>query len=525
MPRLRTAAAATLLFIPIVAGGFLLQESPARASATLFDQVFSIVARQYVDSVPIAATYEKAARGLVKELNDPYSELLSPKQSEDFNRGTNGRYGGTGMYIGQVKLDEQDIVIVDRVFPHTPAEEAGVREGDRIVAVDGVTTQGLRLDQVSDRLRGEPVSTVAVTYARPGVAEPIKLKFVRRVVHVPAVAYNGIVADKIGYVPLQTFNENAAEEVATAVRTLVSGGATGLVLDMRGNPGGIVDQSLAVASLFLREGQDIVSVRGRGLPTEISKATGKHLATDIPLVVLVDGGSASAAEIVAGALQDHDRALVIGTTTYGKGLVQSLYSLNGGYQLKLTTGKWFTPSGRSIHRERKLVSGRFVEVHPDSGSTDSLKRPTFKSDAGRIVYGGGGIRPDIRVADDTLSTRQQEFWRSMAPKSQALQAVLIDYALELKGTVLRDYKVPATWSTEIMRRLSVMGFKVDPKFADVAPAELASELDRRVARLSFGDIAEKSRTLRDDRQLRKAIEMLQRSATQAQLLARVTDGQ
>src|SRR5205814_538051 len=159
MPRFRTAATATLLAVPVVAGGFLLQEPPVRATATLFDQVFSIVSHQYVDSVPSGAAYEKAARGLVKELNDPYSELLSPKESEDFSRGTNGRYGGTGMYIGE----QQGTIVVDRVFPHTPAEEAGVREGDRIVAVDGVPTHGLRLDQVSDKLRGEPGSQVAVT--------------------------------------------------------------------------------------------------------------------------------------------------------------------------------------------------------------------------------------------------------------------------------------------------------------------------------------------------------------------------
>src|ERR1051325_3238885 len=287
MPRLRTAATATLLVIPIVAGGFFLQEAPVRANATLFDQVLAIVARQYVDSVPSAAVYEKAARGLVREVNDPYSELLSPKESEAFSRGTNGRYGGTGMYI----REQQDGIIVDRVFPHTPAEEAGVREGDRIVSVDGVTTQGLRLEQVSDRLRGEPGSQVSVNYARQGVTEPIKLRFTRRIVRVPAVQYTGMMTGKIGYIPLQTFNENAADEVEAAVSQLTRSGAKGLVLDMRGNPGGIVDQSLAVASLFLRDGQEIVGVRGRTAATQMSRSTGRHLATEIPLVVLVDGGS------------------------------------------------------------------------------------------------------------------------------------------------------------------------------------------------------------------------------------------
>ena len=237
---------------------------------------------------------------------------------------------------------------------------------------------------MSNFLRGEVGSQVSVVYSRPGVTEPIKLRFTRRVVHVPAVAFTGMFGDHIGYIPLQTFNENAADEVRAAVDSLVKRGAKGLVLDMRDNGGGIVEQALETSSLFLREGQEIASVRSRNQSTEMLKSGGRHLALDVPLVVLLDGGSASATEIVAGALQDHDRALVIGSTSFGKGLVQSVYPLQGGYQLKITTGKWFTPSGRSIHRERTLLAnGAFVEVHPDS-LKDSTPRPMFKSDAGRV---------------------------------------------------------------------------------------------------------------------------------------------
>src|SRR6185437_14540678 len=247
----------------------------------------------------------------------------------------------------------------------------------------------------------------------------------------------------IGYIPLQTFNENTAEEVDAAVASLQRQGAKGLVLDMRDNGGGIVEQALETSSLFLHEGQEIVSVRSRNQPTEVERATGKHLALDIPLVVLVNGGSASATEIVAGALQDHDRALVIGTNTFGKGLVQSLYQLDGGYHLKMTTGKWYTPSGRSIHRPRKLLpNGDFVVVPPDSSSTDSVARPAYRSDAGRVVYGGGGIHPDVVVADDTLSTTERGFLRAIAPQGQAINTVLQDYALELQHQVARDFAPP-----------------------------------------------------------------------------------
>lgn len=517
MPRLRTAAVATLLLVPIVAGGFLLQEPPVRASAVLFDQVLSLVSNAYVDSMPSSTTFEKAATGLVRELNDPYSVLLPPKESEAFNRNTGGRYGGTGMLLSS---PSKGIVIVDRVFPNTPAEEGGVREGDRIVTVDSVEVSDIAFEAVSDHLRGDVGTKVNVVYARPGVPEPIKLRFTRREVHIPAVTFSTLVGDHIGYVPLQTFNENAADETAAAVESLVKQGAKGIVLDMRDNGGGIVEQALETASLFLKPGQDIVSVRARNQPTQVSRAEGKRFDRQIPLVVLVDGGSASATEIVAGALQDHDRALVLGTTSFGKGLVQSVYRLSGGYNLKLTTGKWYTPSGRSIHRERKLMpSGEFVEVHPDSLAAAKMIRPTYKSDGGRVVYGGGGIRPDVIVTEDTISTAERNFLRAVAPQGQKINTVLQDYALELKGKVQRGFTPSPAWTTEVLRRMAADSVVVDPKLDAGARSYLQRDLANRVARLSFGDAAAKVRTLEEDRPLLKAVELLEKNATQAQLLA------
>src|SRR5579872_1603790 len=275
MSRMRTAAVTTLLLVPIVAGGFLLQEPTTRSSVRLFDQVRTLVETKYVDSLKDGQVFEKAARGMVRELNDPYSELLTPKESDTFNRSTNGRYGGTGMLLEQQPASD---VSVQRVFPHTPADEAGVQEGDRIVAIDGVSTHNWEIDKVSEKLRGNPGSQVSVTYSRPGVSEPIKLRFTRAVVHVPAVAYNAMFDRSIGYIPLQTFNENEAEEDATAVEKLEQEGAKGIVLDMRDNGGGIVDQALAVSGLFLPEGQEIVSVRARNTPTEVARSRGQHLA-------------------------------------------------------------------------------------------------------------------------------------------------------------------------------------------------------------------------------------------------------
>ncbi|MEP6729356.1 MAG: S41 family peptidase, partial [bacterium] len=522
MLRPRTAAVASLLLLPMAAGGFLLQNAPVRSTPRLFDQVASLVANRYVDSVSGSAIYEKAARGLVRELNDPYSELLAPKANEEFNRSVGGRYGGVGMLLEEQKSTGATRIVVSRVFPNTPAEEGGVLEGDIITKVDTLSVSGdIRIDQVSNALRGPIGTPVNVVYARPSVAVPIKLTFKRAQVHVPAVPYATLVGDHIGYIPLQTFNENTAEEVEAAATKLVSQGAKGIVLDIRDNGGGIVEQALAVSSLFLKEGQPIVNVRGRNTPDEVARASNDHLAVQPPLIILTDGSSASASEIVAGALQDHDRALVLGTTSFGKGLVQSLFPLDGGYALKITTGKWYTPSGRSIHRERKLLAdGRLVETKPDSLETEAEKKakPAYKSDAGRIVYGGGGITPDVIVPDDTLSTAEQEFYRSMAPKAQAFITTLNQYAFELKGSP-KDFTISPAWRTELRRRFTAAGVIIEPKHEPVATKLLDRELDRRVARLVLGDAGAKQRGLQEDHQLSKAVALLSTNHTQNALLA------
>ncbi len=522
MLRPRTAAVASLLLIPMVAGGFFLQQSPPRATPRLFDQVLSIVANRYVDSLQSPEVFEKAAKGLVRELNDPYSELLAPRQSEEFNRSTGGRYGGVGMLLEEQKAGNSTSIVVSRIFPHTPAENGGVHEGDRIVRVDSLPTADAKIDKVSDALRGVAGTTVQVVFQRPGVTEPVKLSFKRAIVHVPAVPYATLVGDRIGYIPLQTFNENTADEVEAAAAKLTRDGARGLILDLRDNGGGIVEQALAVSSLFLKTGQPIVNVRSRNAPDEIARASSEQLASQPPLVILTDGGTASASEIVAGALQDHDRALVLGTTSFGKGLVQSLFPLDGGYALKITTGKWYTPSGRSIHRERKLLpDGRYVETRPDSLETEALKkaRPTYSSDAGRTVYGGGGITPDVIVADDTLLTTEQEFLRSLAPKAQSFVTVLNQYAFELKAVAPRDFSITPAWRTELRRRLGVAGITIDAKHEPAATRILDREIDRRVGRLVLGDAGARQRSVAEDHQLARAIALLASARSQDALLA------
>jgi carboxyl-terminal processing protease len=334
------------------------------------------------------------------------------------------------------------------------------------------------------------------------------------------VAY-AITFDGIGYLPLDNFNESSTRDIAAAVRKFQAEKAKGLILDLRRNPGGYLDQALTISNLFLPQGVELASVRGRNEP-QVYKAQERPIAPDMPIVVLIDQYSASAAEIVAGALQDHDRALILGATSFGKGLVQTMYPLDGGYALKITTGKWYTPVGRSIQKDRKLLpDGQYVEVHPDSLESDSARkaRPTYKSTAGRLLYGGGAITPDIAVRPDTFTTPEQEFLRATATKAQDIYVTIYDMAMEMKNTVKPDFQVTSAMRDELYNRLKKRGVEVDRSLYDAASRHVDRQLERRIARTAFGDSAVARRGLPDDPQLQRAIDILKKNPSTKELIA------
>jgi carboxyl-terminal processing protease len=518
MPRLRTAALAGAIALPLLFGGFLLAERRSRDSAQLFDQVLNLVQDRYVDTLPPDLVYEKAARGLVTQLRDPYSELFSPKQSNNFKRQSSGKYGGIGM---QIEQQEGNIVVV-RVFPHTPAEAAGIVEGDRIIGIDTASTRGWTSQQVSDVLIGTIGTKVTVKFARPGVATPIEHGFTRAEIRIPAVPYAVMLQPGIGYIPLQVFNETAADELHAAIDRLQKAGAKSFIVDLRGDPGGILEQALMVSSLFLPDGQLIASVRTRKAPPQMLTSRGRDHITDVPLIMLVDGYSASASEIVSGSLQDQDRALLVGTRTYGKGLVQSVYQLDGGWALKLTTGKWYTPSARSIQQDRTRHLPGDEDVLPsDTAKKDTslAARPKVKSASGRTLYGGGGITPDVIVLADTLTTAEQDFNKLIAPKFPLVRAALYDIALEQKASVSPGFTVPAAWRDQFFKRLVQDSIKLTRQQFDAVTPYIDRVIGAQVARVAFGDSGAFRRNIPGDAQLVRAIDLLQRAKTQQELFS------
>ena len=488
-------------------------------NAALFQDVLAHIRDYGIDTLDDSTLFVRAARGLVYELNDPYAALYSPRQLADFNRNDLGNaYAGLGLGIERLN----DSIMVTEIFPHTPAAVAGVERGDRIVAVDTTLVSGWSTEQVSNYLTGTAGSSVRVTFVRPGVVGPVTDRFARAIVHVPSVPFVLLFDGHVGYVPLLRFNETAAAEVRSALSALRRQGATSFVLDIRGNPGGQLDQALDVSNLFLDRGALLATVRSRAPGRQVYVAGGSPVERAAPTVVLVDEYTASAAEIVAGALQDHDRALIVGMPSFGKGLVQTLGPLDNGWLLKMTTGRWFTPSGRSIHHLRPFENGRFVasdDSAPPGRTAAAIRagRPTVRSNGGRILYGGGGIVPDVMVLPDSLTTADQHLMAALRPHAAAARAALYGLALDLKHTVSPGFAVRPQWRTMYTARLSAAGITVSPALVDSAGSFVDALIAQRLTEVAFGDSAAGLRGAIRDTQLHRALDLLQRSPDLASL--------
>jgi len=509
---IRAAGFILLVGIPFFVAGFAVPRLLPENRPRLFAQVLQRLATDALDTIPSDTLYEMAARGLVERIGDPYADLYSPEELAAFARQQIGsQYAGVGMTI----QDQDGAIIVTRVFPNTPAENTGIIAGDRILAVDSTTTRGLKVDEVTAMLLGAPGTRVNITIQRPGVADPIEFGATRAVITVPAVPFAIMLDGNVGYVPLQRFNSNAAEEVAAALNRLKAAGAKGFVLDLRGNPGGELDEAVEVADLFLDGRQEVVRVVYRNQPTDVYESPGRSPITDAPLVVLTDGFSASASEIVAGALQDHDRALVVGTRTFGKGVVQNVFRLDGGWALKLTTGRWYTPSGRSIQTALQPITRADAIAAQDS----SKPRPEFRTDGGRVVYGGGGITPDLQVRQDSLTPAEERLSRALGPASQQVYNSIYDFARAIRTSVKTDFAPRPEWRREVYDRLVKAGVTVDSATYASGGTLIDRLIEQRVANLAFGDSTAFRRSSRFDPPLLRAVELLRSTPSQKELFA------
>ena len=367
-------------------------DSNVRDSLRSFTQVYDVVEKNYAEVVsPDKAIYNGAIPGMLRVL-DPHSNFFDPKSYALLREEQSGKYYGVGMQVGP----RNNKVIVIAPFAGAPAYRAGIRPGDIIVAVDGKPTDNMSVSEVAELLKGPKGTTVKISVLREGSDKPVEFAVVRDEIPRYSVDLHFMIRPGIGYLHISGFQETTDQEVSKALDAM--GDLNGLILDLRQNPGGLLSEGVGVADKFLRKGQVIVSHHGRNSPEKVYHAQHGNGGKDYPLVVLVNRGSASAAEIVAGAIQDHDRGLIVGETTFGKGLVQTVYPLSENTGLALTTAKYYTPSGRLIQRDYSGISLYDYYYTRDGSSPDTPQNHDVKlTDSGRTVYGGGGITPDVRL--------------------------------------------------------------------------------------------------------------------------------
>src|SRR5256885_2823841 len=516
---------AAVISAALMSGAWFLQRETEPAGsvyqqARLFDDVLAHVADYYVDSLDERQLYQMAIDGMLDQLHDPYSVFLKPEDFRQLSEATTGNYSGLGISI---EVREGWITVV-APLPDTPAERAGVQTGDRIVQLNGKSTEGWKQDQAVKELRGPAGTTAEIIIRRLGVDKPITYTLTRATIHIRSVQIAMMLNEHVGYISLNPVSESSAREVSQAVDTLLKQGMKSLIFDLRGNPGGLLDQGVAVSDLFLDSGKPIVETRGRapGSSHEFSDSK-PQLWPRLPIVTIVNGGSASAAEIIAGALQDHDRSVLIGTPTFGKGLVQSFWRLTPETGLKLTTARWYTPSGRTIQRvtrneaeqeEQVIAAQRGQDIKVDSSAV-------FHTDAGRTIFGGGGIRPDIYVVADTLTTAERVFIRGVGDKTPLYQDAVTSYALELKEShrvSSPDFAVTAQMVDEVLRRARSKGVSVPDSVAAGARDLIGQQLGYEVARYSFGRSAEFRRRMHDDQQVQRAFALADRAKSPQELL-------
>lgn len=519
----RYLLAGVALGVGLAGGAFMIwrgvqREEPGRALSAaqgrqLFEAVMRRIQRSWVDSLDQDEIYRRAAVGLIDELGDPNTQYLTGDRLKRLREATTGTYSGVGMSFGA----RDGWVVVTHVRVGTPAERAGIAIGDRLVEVNGQSMRGWTSAETREAIRGKAGTKLTLSIQRGGATARIPLEIERDEIHVSAVTRASIVGRDVGYFLVSTFNDSTARDVERTVDSLATAGARRFIIDLRGNPGGLLTQGVEVADLFLDKGARIASTRGRqpGASVEyVDKAAQRWAGR--PIVVLVNGNTASAAEIVAGALQDNDRALLLGRQTYGKGSAQTVLQLGDGSALKLTSARWYTPLGRSIERAR--------DARGNGEATVDTIVPRYRTPGGRVLTGGGGIRPDISSGDSALSPAERAWVRAVgarvAPFRQALTASAEHV---IRRRAIRDplFTVDAAMRDDLYATMRARGVIVQRAIFDDVHESIDRVIGQEVARIAFGIPGAQLRAVRTDALVAQAAALLDGVETAAALFKRV----
>jgi len=490
-PRTRRALFSVTLFLASCAllGSFINKkvaaqsasdESTLRDSLHQFTDIYALVEQNYAEPLTPnkvdRVIYDGAIPGMLHAL-DPHSNFYDPKAFLQMREDQHGKYYGVGMSI-QPQPDKNGVLHIVVLAPYegTPAFKAGIRPGDLILSVDGKSADGLDSSAVAAMLKGPRGTHVSVAMRREGHDGPLSFDLVRDEIPRYSVDLAFLLKPGVGYIHVTNFMETTSREVGDALDNFQAAGPMhGLVLDLRNNPGGLLNEAVNVSDKFLKEGQIVVSQHGRAFPDQVYRAAHGEQGTDkYPIVVLVNRNTASAAEIVSGALQDHDRALIVGETTFGKGLVQTVFNISEDTGLALTTYHYFTPSGRLIQRDYDGVSAYdYFYVRDDAKKADKSNLEVKLTDSGRTVYGGGGITPDEKIKGDSFDSENYNHFQL---------SLLQHYILVISGagTFTRHYMATHTVSRDFVVDDAILQqFKdfLKANQVDYTDADIAGSLD------------------------------------------------
>jgi len=511
--------------------------NPTEAVAQDFSEALGVIQENYIDGnkIELNTVYKSSIGGMLRSL-DPHSNYFDREEFEEMMTDQRSEYFGIGASILNYTIGDSVDTYIAATFPNAPAMRGGLRFGDRIDAVDGVSMHGKSSAEVRDKIRGPLGSHVKLTLMRANSGQSEVIEIVRDAVPQPSVPDAYMIGPGVGYIDMtRGFNRDTAKGLKEKLESLHAKGMTSLVLDLRNNPGGLLDQAIRVADVFLPAGQLILSQKGRNGLNDYEYRARNTDPDKTPLVILVNDYTASASEIVAGAMQDHDRALIVGQTSFGKGLVQSIINLEGGAGLTLTSAKYYTPSGRLIQRDYSdggfysyiYRGGTLRAEDPNKGKPIG---PASKTDTGRPVYGGGGITPDEPVKPTLLSNVQGRlrdpiffFARDLATGRVAgFDKYKVDRAIEF-GHVIDPADFPIT--QEVYKAFSEYVAK-DANWKSLVPqldrnrSFIQTQLRFSVATAAFGTVAAQQVLVREDPQVAKAVEIEPRARDLAQAAKR-----
>ncbi len=495
-----------------------------------FDEAVRVIQENYVEGKKLDynAVFKSSIIGMLRSL-DPHSNYYDREEYEELKTDQRSEYFGIGASIQNYIIGEQPDTFITATFQNSPASRAGLRFGDRILAVDGMKTTGKSSLEVRDKIRGPRGSTVKLTVERAADKHVQTLDITRDVVPQPSIPDAYVIKPGVGYIDMtRGFNYTTTDELLNALETLHARGASSLVLDLRNNPGGFLDQAIHVAEVFLPYGQLILTQKGRNGLRDNTYESSNRAAAPIPLVILINENTASASEIVAGAMQDHDRALIVGQTSFGKGLVQSIIPLDYGAGLTLTSAKYYTPSGRLIQRD--YTDSSFYDYYTHGGSRrldqkqDETKPagPERKTDTGRPVYGGGGIAPDENVQVRTITASQRRLLSPIFSFTRELvnERVARVSAFGVPGGINFSHELQA--SDFVVSDSVFNAFKEfvagDPNFKSLAPlvehnrSFIELQLRFNVVTAAYGRVmADRVFISTDDQQVARAVDVLPRA--------------